>query len=548
MSYHGDIRLADTIDIEFTTVTTTGAPTVLAGSPVISAYVGNNLTQITAGITLSVDFDGVVGLNNVRVIASGANGFATATNVTLVITTGTVGGVSVVGYRVGSFSIENRRPLTVGSLETGVDIIPVGDLGDIDAGQVVDLKFVSLLGSVATILAGSPVVSIYKDNSVTQGTTGVTLSTNFDGVVGLSNVRIDGAADPTFFSGGSNFQAVITTGTVGGVSAVGRLVGSFSIRARAALKATVAGRTADVTAAGTVGIDLGNVENPTTVLDLSGTTIKTATDVETDTQDLQARTPASLIGGRIDASIGAMTADVVTAAALAADAVAEIADAVWDEATAGHVAAGSTGLALGTAGSGASAATIADAVWDELTAGHVIAGSTGVAVAAGGSAGDPWVTPLPGAYAAGTAGKIVGDRIAASVTGAVGSVAGNVVGSVASVAGNVAGNVVGSVASVTGNVIGSVGSVIGAVGSVTGYRLSITGVDDVLRTALPEAYAADGAAATLSQLLYMLWSAVASEKSIVGTTMTTKKLDGSTTAMTFTLNSATTPTSITRAT
>ncbi len=53
---------------------------------------------------------------------------------------------------------------------------------------------------------------------------------------------------------------------------------------------------------------------------------------------------------------------------------------------------------------------------------------------------------------------------AAAVTGAVGSVTGNVGGSV----GSVAGNVVGSVGSVAGNVVGSVGSVVGAVGSVTG--------------------------------------------------------------------------------
>lgn len=107
--YRGDIRLGDTIDIKFTTRSfSTGAPTTLAGTPVISAYVGNSLTQITAGITLTVDFDAVTGLHNVRVVASGANGYATASNYDLVITTGTVGGVSVVGEVVGSFSIENR--------------------------------------------------------------------------------------------------------------------------------------------------------------------------------------------------------------------------------------------------------------------------------------------------------------------------------------------------------------------------------------------------------------------------------------------------------
>jgi hypothetical protein len=81
----------------------------------------------------------------------------------------------------------------------------------------------------------------------------------------------------------------------------------------------------------------------------------------------------------------------------------------------------------------------------------------------------------------------------------------------------------------------------------TGFRLSSTGVNDILRTAMTEGYAADGSPPTLEQAVFML-IAKGFEVSIVGTTMTVKKLDGSTPAMTFTLNSAATPTSITRAT
>ena len=60
--YLGDITLGDTLDLKFSTVGTTGAPTTLAGTPAISAYVGLDVgARITAGITLSVDFDGVTG-------------------------------------------------------------------------------------------------------------------------------------------------------------------------------------------------------------------------------------------------------------------------------------------------------------------------------------------------------------------------------------------------------------------------------------------------------------------------------------------------------
>jgi hypothetical protein len=64
---------------------------------------------------------------------------------------------------------------------------------------------------------------------------------------------------------------------------------------------------------------------------------------------------------------------------------------------------------------------------------------------------------------------------------------------------------------------------------------------------LTESYAADGATMTPAQAFYMIWSLLA-ERGISGTTLTAKKLDGSTTSMTFTLDSATTPTEQTRAT
>ena len=66
------------------------------------------------------------------------------------------------------------------------------------------------------------------------------------------------------------------------------------------------------------------------------------------------------------------------------------------------------------------------------------------------------------------------------------------------------------------------------------------------RALAAESYAADGAAPTLSQILYMIWAGIA-EVSVSGTTMTVKKLDGSTTAMTFTLDDAVNPASRTRA-
>jgi hypothetical protein len=72
---------------------------------------------------------------------------------------------------------------------------------------------------------------------------------------------------------------------------------------------------------------------------LSGTTVKTATDIATDVAavkvdtaailvdtgtTLDVRIPAALVGGRMDSSVGAMAINVLTASALADDAVDEI--------------------------------------------------------------------------------------------------------------------------------------------------------------------------------------------------------------------------------
>lgn len=187
--------------------------------------------------------------------------------------------------------------------------------GDYDAGTIIYGKFTTYQPSTgaAFTLGGTPALSVYKDNSTTQSTSGVTLTASFDSVTGLNHFAIDTSADGTFYSAGSNFDIVITTGTVDSVSVVGAVVASFSLRKDSALKPTTASRTLDVSSTGEAGIDWGNVGNPTTTVGLSGTTVKTATDVETDTADIQSRLPAALVGGRIDANMGSVSGDATAA-------------------------------------------------------------------------------------------------------------------------------------------------------------------------------------------------------------------------------------------
>ena len=177
-----------------------------------------------------------------------------------------------------------------------------------------------------------------------------------------------------------------------------------------ALKPTIAARTLDVSVGGEAGVDWANIGTPTTVQNLSGTTIKAVTDPVTLTSAYDAaKTAASqasvnAVDDFVDTEVSAikMVTDKL-------DTALEIDGAVYRYTTNALEQAP-------TGGGGPTAAAIADAVWDEAISGHLTAGSTGATLNAAGSAGDPWVTPIPGAYGAGTAGNIIGNNLNATVS------------------------------------------------------------------------------------------------------------------------------------
>lgn len=208
-------------------------------------------------------------------------------------------------------------------------------LGDFRTGKTVRKMWNSnAVAGESITRATNGTISVYKDGGTTQSTTGITDTEDFDGLTGVHLVAIDTSADGTFYSAGADFEVVLSGATIDG-KAINATLFSFSLENRSALMPTTDGRKLDVSAGGEAGMDWANVGSPTTVLDLSGTTIKTATDVEADTANIQSRIPAALVSGRIDASVGAMAANTLTATAIAADAItaAKIADGAIDAAT-----------------------------------------------------------------------------------------------------------------------------------------------------------------------------------------------------------------------
>jgi hypothetical protein len=173
-------------------------------------------------------------------------------------------------------------------LSLSADALAGGYVGDYAPGDTVDCKFGTVQPSTGAsfTLGGTPVVSAYKDNSTTQSTTGITLTADFDGVTGANHIRVTTASDGAFYSAGSFFELMITTGTVDSVSVVGQVPCSFSLNKTSALRPTVAGRTADVSTGGNVGIDLDNVTVtngcPTCGFSASGTLTGTPTATTAD--------------------------------------------------------------------------------------------------------------------------------------------------------------------------------------------------------------------------------------------------------------------------
>lgn len=123
---------------------------------------------------------------------------------------------------------------------------------------------------------------------------------------------------------------------------------------QAPLQPTVAGRTAAIATGGQIGIDWNNIASPTTTQGLSGTTIKTSTDIATQIS------------------------------ALTIPAAATVAAAVWDQLVSGHTTAATFGAYVNAANT--AAATIATNL--NLAVGSVAAAVWAVVSETGETCGD----------------------------------------------------------------------------------------------------------------------------------------------------------------
>ena len=119
-----------------------GAPFTLAGTPSMYARVDGNATEITAGFTLTADFDSKTGLNKVELDLSADAGYTAGSLVEVFIGAGTVDSVSVADTKVYEFEIGNtgsqqqantRGMLALPAVASGANGgLPLGDAnGDV---------------------------------------------------------------------------------------------------------------------------------------------------------------------------------------------------------------------------------------------------------------------------------------------------------------------------------------------------------------------------------------------------------------------------------
>jgi hypothetical protein len=139
-----------------------------------------------------------------------------------------------------------------------------------------------------------PTYRVYEDETSTAILTGSMAKLDDTNTTGFYSEQLTLSA-ANGFEKGKSYNIVIAA-TVGGVT--GNTTRTLQIEAE-----VDANR-----------LNWANVDNPTTTVGLSGTTVKTATDVETDTADIQSRLPAALTaGGNMKADALAISGDTAAA-------------------------------------------------------------------------------------------------------------------------------------------------------------------------------------------------------------------------------------------
>jgi hypothetical protein len=218
----GDRAVGTTLAFDFNTHQADGTPITLAGTPAISVY-KNSTTESTSGVTLTVDYDSRTGMHHV-VIDTSANGtfYATDNDFSVVVTTGTVNSISVVGTVVARFSLGRANVSHITSTaqtarDIGASVLLSSGTGtgqlDFTSG-VVKANAVQILGTAVSTPATAGILDVNLKNIANAA---VNTSSAQIGVNVVSQANIDfGALQKTSLNAATPASVVGAVGSVTG--------------------------------------------------------------------------------------------------------------------------------------------------------------------------------------------------------------------------------------------------------------------------------------------------------------------------------------------
>lgn len=330
-------------------------------------------------------------------------------------------------------------------------------------------------------------VQAYPDNSATQITSGITV-TQPDSLTGSYNIAV-AATVANGYTFGTRYALKITTGTVNSVSVVGAVVGQFSIRA---------------SVPGLITAGLAQSATSTTIVLASATNI---------TDDFLNGATVVIVSGT-----GAGQSRIIT------DWVSST-----DTATVDTWVTNPDNTSIYEVYATPPASTSAPAPVNATQIGGQTASASGTIT-------------FPNATLASTT------NITASAGAAVSSIGANVITATA-----IQDNAITAAKIADGAIdaatfaAGAIDATAIAADAIGASEFSNAAAAKVATQAMTEAYSTAGGTKTIAQALYEI-NALLSEFDVSTVTLTTRKLDGTTAAATYTLNDATNPTAVERAT
>lgn len=276
----------------------------------------------TSGRSMVVDAAGLVDANTVKIGPTGSGTAQTARdvggNVDVATSTRMATYTQPTGFLAATFplTVASTTNITAGTITTVTNLTNAPTAGDLTATMkasvnaevdtaLADINLDHLVGT-ATGIPAVP-AGTYLDQIMDDGTAVFDRTT--DSLQAIRDNMSAGAGDWTATEKENIRHALGVDGTK-------------------TAPTTGYGRIGDTTALTDLATGLGAVKAktdnlPTDPADQSLVDAAIAA-VQADTDNIQTRLPAALVGGRMDSSVGAMASDTLTAAALAVDAVTEI--------------------------------------------------------------------------------------------------------------------------------------------------------------------------------------------------------------------------------